>query len=338
MSPGTLFTTGARKHGGALSLPRHLADRNEARVSKMKNEIKMLGRAATAGESGAASAPPCLRGESARGMNRWRVYAAVVVLCTASALPAQPAATAPADDGTRPEKVQTARKSLLEWYLAGGLFMHPIAVCSFLALAITIERLVSLRAGRVAPAGFMPGLKSRMRNLHADAPAGLAYCREHDSPVARAVAAGIRKSARGPEAVEKAIEDAGALEAVRLRTNMRFLSALANVATLLGLIGTIQGMIMAFQVAEVTGTGKFGPLAAGIYTALITTFAGLLVAIPVTIVYFYFAGKIDRLVARMNEAINEFADTYLAAPAVVPAPDRSNGMGREREPLTAVAG
>ena len=247
-------------------------------------------------------------------------------------------ATAPAASDAQPEKLQTARRSLLEWYLAGGLFMHPIALCSFLALAITIERLVSLRAGRVAPSGFMPGLKSRMRDLDADAPSGLAYCREHDSPVARAVAAGIRKSARGPEAVEKAIEDAGALEAAKLRTNMRFLSALANIATLLGLIGTIQGMIMAFQVAEVTGTGKFGPLAEGIYTALSTIFAGLLVAIPVTIVYFYFAGKIDRLVARMNEAINDFADTYLAAAPATP-PDRSNGVGRvEREPLAAVAG
>ena len=269
--------------------------------------------------------------------------AAAVALLWAAPLLAQPA-TAPApDDAARPEKVQTARKSLLEWYLAGGLFMHPIAVCSFLALAITIERLVSLRAGRVAPSGFMPGLKSRMRDLHADGPAGLAYCREYDSPVARAVAAGIRKSARGPEAVEKAIEDAGALEAAKLRTNMRFLSALANVATLLGLIGTIQGMIMAFQVAEVTGTGKFGPLAEGIYTALITTFAGLLVAIPVTIVYFYFAGKIDRLVGRMNEAINDFADTYLSAapvPPPLPAADRPNGFGRDRdrEPLPATVG
>ena len=269
-------------------------------------------------------------------MRRTRhVLVLALVLAAAPALPAQTTAPAPAGD-TPQQTVQTARKSLLEWYLAGGMFMHPIALCSVLALAIAFERFASLRRGRVVPAGFLPGLKATMRDLRDDAAAGLDYCRRHDSPVSRAVAAGIRKSARGPEAVEKAIEDTGALEVSQLRTNMRFLSGIANVATLLGLLGTIQGMIMAFQVAEVTGTGKFGPLAAGIYTALITTFAGLVVAIPVTIIYFYFAGKIDKLVARMNITINDFADHYLAEP---PAPVESGGnyAPRAREPLTVAA-
>jgi len=255
------------------------------------------------------------------------------------------AATTAATQDEQPGKVQTPRKSLLEWYWAGGFFMHPIALCSFLAVAIIIERFVSLRAGRIVPRNFIPGLKSRMRDLRHDAPAGLEYCRQHDSPIARAVAAGIRKSARGPEAVEKAIEDAGAEETGRLRTNMRFLYSLANISTLLGLIGTIQGMIMAFQIAEVTGTGKFGPLAEGIYTALITTFAGLLVAIPVTAFYYYFAGRIDRLIAKMNEAAGEFVDTY-ASQAWTPSGGTTGENGSAspesptatRPPVPAVVG
>lgn len=273
------------------------------------------------------------------GRLRWRgsvlvVAVAVTLLAFAPALMAQ--TTAPAGGDVQPQTVQTARKSLLEWYLAGGLFMHAIALCSVLALAICFERFASLRQGRVVPAGFLPGLKAKVRDLREDAAAGIEYCRQHDSPIARAIAAGIRKAARGPEAVEKAVEDAGAMEVARLRTNMRFLSGIANIATLLGLLGTIQGMIMAFQVAEVTGTGKFGPLAAGIYTALITTFAGLTVAIPVTIAYFYFAGKIDNLVARMNATINDFADHYLSEPAA-PLEGSGNYAPRVREPLTVAA-
>ena len=252
--------------------------------------------------------------------------------------------TAAAAQDEQPAKVQTPRKSLLEWYWAGGFFMHPIALCSFLAVAIIIERFISLRTGRVVPRDFVPGLKSRMRDLRHDGPAGLEYCRQHDSPIARAVAAGIRKAGRGPEAVEKAIEDAGAEEAGRLRTNMRFLYSLANIATLLGLIGTIQGMIMAFQIAEVTGTGKFGPLAEGIYTALITTFAGLLVAIPVTAFYYLFAGRIDRLIARMNEAAGEFIDTYASQAWTAAGTSGENGSAvtesptATRPPVPAVVG
>jgi biopolymer transport protein ExbB len=253
---------------------------------------------------------------------------APLLLAQATA-PSRAGAPGPATAAARDEEpttTQTPRKSLLQWYLAGGAFMHPIALCSFLAVAIIIERFVSLRQGRVVPRDFIPGLKSRVRDLRNDAPSGLEYCRQSDSPIARTVAAGIRKAARGPEAVEKAMEDAGAAEAARLRTNMRFLYSLASIATLLGLIGTIQGMIMAFQIAEVTGTGKFGPLAEGIYTALITTFAGLLVAIPVTAFYYFFAGKIDRLVAKLNEAAGDFVDTY-ASHAWSPAAAGENGSG-----------
>jgi biopolymer transport protein ExbB len=136
--------------------------------------------------------------------------------------------------------------------------------------------------------------------------------------------------------VEKALEDAGATEAAGLRNNMRFLYSLASISTLLGLIGTIQGMILAFQIAEVTGTGKFGPLAEGIYTALITTFAGLLVAIPVTAFYYYFAGRIDRLIGRLNEAANDFVDTY-ASQSWVPAGAGSGENGSGVNPAAQAA-
>ena len=223
------------------------------------------------------------------------------------------------------------RFRLPPWVLPAMLFAAgvPLALCSFLGLALVIERFLSLRRGLVIPRGFLDGLKQSMRSLHNDREAGLVYCSTHDSPIARIMAAGIKKGPRGPEAGEKAIEDAGAIETLKLRRNMRFLYSLASISTLLGLIGTIQGMISAFQAAEVVGTGKFGPLAAGIYTALITTFAGLAVAIPITVFYFYFAGKIERLVADMNDVATDFADEYTTvAPHAWNAQQQALGSGR----------
>lgn len=219
--------------------------------------------------------------------------------------------------------VKTPERTLLEWFFDGGVFMYPIALCSVLAVAIIIERLLTLQRGRVAPAGFLPGLKSTMRDLNRDREreAGLAYARPQDHALARVIAAGIKRAPRGVEAMERAMEDQGGSEAVKLRRNMRFLYAIASVSTLLGLIGTIQGMIQAFQAAEVVGTGKFGPLAKGIYVALITTFAGLLVAIPVTVAYYFLAGRIERLVSVLNDEAGDFVDHYAGGPASSAAAD-----------------
>lgn len=254
------------------------------------------------------------------------VMLCVVVPVALSQDAGAPAATAPANGpGVEAQVTRTAEKSLLQWFNDGGDFMYPIALCSVLAVAIIIERLLTLRTRQIAPAGFVPGLKSAMRDLDRDREAGLAYSQSQDHALARVVATGIRRAPRGVDAIEKGMEDQGAAEAVRLRRNMRFLYAIASVSTLLGLIGTIQGMIEAFQTAEVVGTGKFGPLASGIYKALITTFSGLLVAIPVTVAYYYLAGRIERIVGILNDEAGEFLDHYTsgtsaAGEAVADAP------------------
>jgi len=137
------------------------------------------------------------------------------------------------------------------------------------------------------------------------------YCKGYDSAIARMVAAGIRRVARGHVAVEKAIEDAGSNEALKMRHNMRILYAIGSVGTLLGLIGTISGMIKAFRVASGGGLGKSELLAKGIYEAMVCTFGGLAVAIVVTIFYYYFVGRIEKLVGDLNDAVTEFAGEYI---------------------------
>jgi len=158
----------------------------------------------------------------------------------------------------------------------------------------------------------------------------LEYCRSSDSAIARIVAAGIKRLPLGPAATEKAAEDAGANEALKLRRNIRMLYALGSIATLLGLIGTISGMIKAFQVAAGGGMGKAELLARGIYEAMVNTFGGLAVAIVCTAFYYYFLGRIERLVGDMNEAFMEFGERYVTPPPPTTAASRSPAPSRTR--------
>lgn len=227
----------------------------------------------------------------------------LMVRTVALAQDQQPANPAPA---AQTETPAIPKLSPIQLFIAGGFFMYPLAATSILSVALIIERFVALRRSKVIPPGFMEGLKSVYQDPKEDREQGLQYCEKHDSPIARMIAAGIRRLPRGYAAAEKAIEDAGGNEALKLRQNMRFLYSLGSVATLLGLIGTISGMIKAFQVASVAGPGHADMLSKGIYEAMVNTFAGLAIAIVVTIFYYWFIGKIEKLVVEMNDSVNEF--------------------------------
>ena len=216
----------------------------------------------------------------------------------------QPAAAAPA--AAQNDAPAVPKLSPIQLFLAGGFFMYPLAATSVLSVALIIERFAALRRSRVIPPGFLKGLAAVYHDPRDDREQALAYCEKHDSPISRMIEAGIRRLPRGYSAAEKAIEDAGGNEALKLRQNMRFLYSLGSVATLLGLIGTISGMIKAFQVASVAGPGHADLLSKGIYEAMVNTFAGLAIAIVVTIFYYWFIGKIEKLVSEMNDAVNEF--------------------------------
>jgi biopolymer transport protein ExbB len=226
---------------------------------------------------------------------------------------------APAGDGgaaaggasqAQPPPTPAPEVTVFQLFFKGGFFMYPLALCSVVAVGLIFERLIALRRSRVIPPTFIPGLKGVLTDIRGDRDAALTYCKEHDSPLSRVLVAGIKRLPRGWHAAEKAIEDEGANQALRLRHNMRLLYALGSVGTLLGLIGTISGMIKAFQVAAVAGVGRVDQLSTGIYEAMTCTFAGLAVAIVVTIFYYYLAGRIERLLVEMNDTVNRFADDY----------------------------
>jgi biopolymer transport protein ExbB len=210
--------------------------------------------------------------------------------------------------------------SVWDFVVRGGLMMIPIGLCSLIALAVVIERFVSLRRGNVIPGDFFAGLKRVLEKHPEDRQKALDYCKSNPSPVANVFAAGIKRLGGPIELVEKHITEAGEREMLKLRKFSRALSVIAAVTPLMGLLGTILGMIKAFQTVAVSAEalGRTELLAEGIYEAMITTAAGLVVAIPVLVAYHWITGRIEKLVMEIDQLTVEFVEDH-ALPATEPA-------------------
>jgi biopolymer transport protein ExbB len=196
---------------------------------------------------------------------------------------------------------QTIPSDLWGIIIAGGPVMIPIGLCSLIALAIGFERLVMLRRGRVVPRDFVTRFIEHLENGKLERDAALRLCEENGSPVAQIFAHGVRKWGKPSVEVEQSIIDGGERQVSQLRKNLRVINAVATISPLLGLFGTVVGMIMCFnQIASSSAMGKAEQLAGGIGVALITTAAGLAVAIPALIVYMYLIGVVDSLVVDMD--------------------------------------
>lgn len=188
----------------------------------------------------------------------------------------------------------------------GGWVMIPLGIASIIALALAAERFISLRREKVLPAGFLDGLGQAW----AEDPTGElaeAYCESSGGAVGHVFAAGIQWRDYGYEAVNRAIEDAGSREADRMKRSLRGLSTVATVSPLLGLLGTVFGMIDAFQrTSSSGGAAKTAELATGIYEALVTTATGLVIAIPVMLVFQYLSNRVDGLIDHIDEVGTAF--------------------------------
>ncbi|MBW2280003.1 MAG: MotA/TolQ/ExbB proton channel family protein [Deltaproteobacteria bacterium] len=205
-----------------------------------------------------------------------------------------PEAAAPASPGT-PEASEDdpEGRTLADWYAMGGWIMHGLVLCSILTLAMVFERLWALRRGAVIPRRFMRKLMEHWRNR--DIPQVIAMCGESDVSIARVLRAGLLHFDEGLTRVEGAIEVAGEHEATLLRRNLSVLSALGNIATMMGLLGTVLGMIESFDLIAQTGTGDARVVAGGIFQALVTTAAGLIVGITAVGFHSYLRRKVEIL-------------------------------------------
>jgi biopolymer transport protein ExbB len=192
-------------------------------------------------------------------------------------------------------------RSMFESLLAGGPLMFPILLASFVMFLIVFERLISLRRGRVIPRLFIERFLLQLREGALDRHEALERCEDESCHIARVFAAGIRKWGKSAVEVEQAVLDEGERIANVLRRNLRVLNGVSTVSPLLGLLGTVWGMIQAFNVvASSPATGRAEMLAGGISVALITTPTGLLVAIPALIFYLYFVGRVDSLIMEID--------------------------------------
>jgi len=188
---------------------------------------------------------------------------------------------------------------VLELIKAGGLLMWPILLCSIISLAIVIERFWSLRTERITPKNLVSKVWQWAKTGNLDAK------RINDirteSPLGRLLAAGLVNIKHDREVMKESIEEVGRHVAHELERFLNTLGTIAQIAPLLGLLGTVIGMIKVFSVITTQGVGDPSVLAEGISMALITTAAGLTVAIPTLMFYRFFRGRVDDLVLTMEQ-------------------------------------
>jgi biopolymer transport protein ExbB len=177
--------------------------------------------------------------------------------------------------------------------------MIPLLACSILGLGLLAERFVALRGLGPKARADMQAILRTIENEGAGS--ALELCRRHPgSPVARVFRAGLGRAGQGTLSVERALEAAGSLEVTFLKRGLLWLATIANIAPLLGFLGTVSGMIHAF--ATIAGADQISAklVAGGIEEALITTEAGLVIAIPVQAFHNYFVGRIDRFITELE--------------------------------------
>ena len=197
----------------------------------------------------------------------------------------------------------SASKRLFDVLRSGGVLMIPIAICSFILVVFIFERFISLRKARIIPGPFSTRFLDQLENGDLDRTSALALCEKNNSPIAVVFAAGIQKWGRASVEVEQAVLDEGERTSNRLRSYLRLINGVATVCPLLGMLGTVLGMIHAFDaiaaVNETIGDPK-AVIATGISQALLTTAAGMTVAIPALIAYLFFSSRVDKHVMEID--------------------------------------
>jgi len=200
---------------------------------------------------------------------------------------------------------------MLEFFLKGGFLMWPIFLCSVVAVTIVLERLHYFRRVSINVSHFLSRIQkflSEGKMKEAEA-----LSKKTPGPVAHVVGIGVYMNTRNVsgEDKDKIISQAGSRELRKLDEHLRTLGIIAHISPLLGLLGTVTGMIKAFiKIQELGGQVDASVLAGGIWEALITTAAGLSVAIPAMVAYHYFEGRVDEVSAQMKDAIHSLLEWF----------------------------
>ena len=195
---------------------------------------------------------------------------------------------------------------MLELVTAGGFLMIPILLCSVVVVAICIERLYTLNAKKISPPHLLATVWQQLKADQLDT-AKLKTLKQ-SSPLGRILAAGLSNAYHGREVMKESIQEAASHVVHELERYLNTLGTIAAVTPLLGLLGTVMGMIKVFAEIMTQGTGNASVLAGGISEALITTAAGLSVAIPALVMHRYFVGRIDGIVVELVQETIKLVD------------------------------
>lgn len=195
---------------------------------------------------------------------------------------------------------------MFDMIISGGIVMIPILLASVVALALVAERFWSLRESRIAPASLVTQIWQWYKSNTLDDQRIEAL--SNNSPLGRILAAGLVNRRHPREIMKESIEDTGRQVAHELERFLNTLGTIASIAPLMGLLGTVTGMIQAFAAISTHGAGNPSVVAIGVAEALITTAAGLCVAIPTLIFYRHFRGKVDALVLKMEDEAMKIVD------------------------------
>lgn len=187
---------------------------------------------------------------------------------------------------------------MFELFYKGGFLMYPIFFCSLLAIAIFFERMFYLKSIKTSTRKFSNRISDLIRKGNINF--AITACRKNYSPVSQIILAALLKYGSSREEIKEAIEDTANQELTLLERNLPVLATVGNIAPLLGLLGTVFGMIKGFQVISAMGVGNPEALAGAISEALLTTAFGLSVAIPTIVAYNYLANRVERQIKEME--------------------------------------
>ncbi|MBM3178457.1 MAG: MotA/TolQ/ExbB proton channel family protein [Bacteroidetes bacterium] len=191
--------------------------------------------------------------------------------------------------------------------MKGGPLMIPIAICSVVAIYILFERIMTINKAGKSPDSFMDKIKDMV--VRGDVNGARALCSQYDTPIARMIEKGLSRIGSPLKNIEASIENMAKIELFKLEKNLSVLATIAGAAPMMGFLGTVLGMVQAFiSIAQEEGTISPKLLSNGIYEAMITTVAGLIVGIIAYLSYNFLVTRVSKLVHKMEYSSIEFME------------------------------
>ncbi|MDX2035934.1 MAG: MotA/TolQ/ExbB proton channel family protein [Isosphaeraceae bacterium] len=250
-----------------------------------------------------------------------------------SAIPTAPAAAdreRPGDEPAAPKGEAAAgagisKDSILQIFGRLNPMLWVLGLCSIVTIGFSLERLVALRKARVIPRDFVDRFMDRLSTGKLDRDRAMELCRANDSTAARVFAHAVRYWGMPAVTIRQAVEQDAAGEVLELKRNVRVLNGCSTLAPLLGLLGTVIGMIESFDALDQVSTGKSEALAHGISLALVSTGVGLGIAVVAVVMYYFLLNRVDILVKAIDDQTRRVVE-LVSSEAIRPTTDRRGGL------------